>query len=577
MTTAPHRLMNQPGWAIASAWASVEVLMNRLFVAHGALTLLVAAGCTSGAGDEANDDTTPSFCSELGLAEQPFLTADTGTGLADIAGDFTVPIGNSDWVFSQRFTGCSSYVFFVHFPGRSDDWTRNDLDSLVVDAPDNVEFFFMSDDDDRQGRNDFLDALAERLDRSLAANLRKKGKEAWLERAHFVNKRAKNLEGSIGEYINGMVALNSDPSAVADLGDRGQVPVPLPQVFGIDRDQRFDGGGNLSPFVGAPEDEISMAVWLPHFYNYRHDLDTRFAEEAGVTVVSVMDELTTGRTFTLPAALPDAATMASFDRLEFDVTIDCLYDNPFACSEWDRIAAIYWCEDGEACEVRREVARWITPYWRRGRQRYALEASPMLGLLREGGTQHFHVSLGPSWERGTEWRAAVSLRMSDTGGPRAVAAIPAFGGGNFDAAYNEREPLLFTPPAGTTRTELVTMISGHGQDGGNNCAEWCDHRHTFSVNNTDLETIAHEGGISEPTGCAMRADSGVIPGQWGNWSQSRAYWCPGMAVPLYQLDLTDQVTVGSESTLGYLGSFGSGDPSGGNISMSSYVVFYEDP
>jgi hypothetical protein len=374
-----------------------------------------------------------------------------------------------------------------------------------------------------------------------------------------------------------MVRIAYDPDARVDLGDRGMAPVPLPEVFGIDRGQRFDAGGSLSPYVGAPSDQIGMAVWLAHFYDYRHALDTRMSEEAGVTVVPIMDEVTTGRTFTLPAQLPDADTMSTFDTLEIDVTVDCLYVNPFACSEWDRIAAIYWCEDGETCSTKREITRWITPYWRRGRQRYALQASPMLGLMQAGGEQYFHVALGPNWERATEWHAIISLRLSDAGGPRPVAAVPAFVGGGFGESYNEREPVAFTPPAGATRTEVVSIISGHGQDGSNRCAEWCDHRHTFSVDGTDLETIQHEGPISDGLGCARLANQGVMPGQWGNWSQTRPYWCPGMEVPVRTLDITDAVSAGQESQLGYRASHIVGDPAGGSISLASYVVFYQDP
>ena len=42
----------------------------------------------------------------------------------------------------------------------------------------------------------------------------------------------------------------------------------------------------------------------------------------------------------------------------------------------DRIANIQLCLDGEACADRREIVRWITPYWRAGDQRYVIDASP---------------------------------------------------------------------------------------------------------------------------------------------------------------------------------------------------------
>lgn len=541
-----------------------------------AMCLSVACIATSTDPDDDTEVEAPPFCEPLGLPTTPFRTDATTAALAQIAGEFTVETTDGPWVFSERFTGCSSYVFFVHFPGVTDQLMRTELNALIEQAPDNVEYFFLTDADNREDRTTFLDDMSASLDDALDQVLKGKAKkDAWRQRFHFVTQRASNIDGSVGEFVNTMVALSSDPAARADLGERGSAPVPLPIVFGIDRDQRFDAGGSLSPYVGAPGDELGMATWLAHFYNYRHALDARFRDEPGVTVVPVLDELTTGRVFTLPVTLPSASEMAEFDRLEFDVTIDCQLVNPFACSEWDRIAWIWLCTDGEACTQRLELARWITPYWRRGRQRYALEASPMIALLREGGDVHLYVELGPSWERATEWDVDLSLRFSDTGGPRPLAAVPAFTGGGFGETYNDRTPVPFTPPAGTTRAELVALITGHGQTAGDNCAEWCDHRHTFAVDGTDLPTVLHEGtSIGADTGCAERANQGVMPGQWGNWSQSRAYWCPGMAVTPHRLDMTSLISAGTEGEIGYRASFGAGEPRGGDIALSSYVVFY---
>ena len=83
-------------------------------------------------------------------------------------------------------------------------------------------------------------------------------------------------------------------------------------------------------------------------------------------------------------------------------------------------------------------------------------------------------------------------------------------------------------------------------------------------------------GIGQALGCAQRADEGVVPGQWGNWSQSRAGWCPGLPVETVRFDITDQVTLGAENTLNYSGSFQGGTPAGGNIAKSTYIVTYTE-
>ena len=50
----------------------------------------------------------------------------------------------------------------------------------------------------------------------------------------------------------------------------------------------------------------------------------------------------------------------------------------------------------------------------------------------------------------------------------------------------------------------------------------------------------------------------MIPGQWGNWAQARAYWCPGMAVQPIRTDITALVTPGSANTIDYEGAFRAG-------------------
>jgi len=266
--------------------------------------------------------------------------------------------------------------------------------------------------------------------------------------------------------------------------------------------------------------------------------------------------------------------MADFDTLEVDVTVHCHHD-PQNCSEWDRIAYVWACDD-EACETRYELVRWITPYSRPGLRRWVMDATPMLSMLRDGGERTFRVEMGPGWEAATERDVAVSLRLSTRGDlPRATGFELAFRGGGFNAEYNARyEPFPFTPPGGAARVELVTIISGHGQTDGDNCAEWCNHEHHFEVNG-NLHLVSYPGQAGQPFGCAERVIDGVPPGQWGNWAPLRAGWCPGLPVDAVRFDITDEVELGAENVLTYRGQFASGEPRGGNVDMSTFVVFYE--
>lgn len=536
------------------------------------------AGTPDAGSDAGVDAAPPDICDELGLP-RVVMRSGTGDSLGEVAGDFTVQTTTGEpWTLSEHWSGCESYVFFVHFPRVTDALFRTSQDLLFTEGPRNVRYFFLSDAADPAARQATMDALAADLEAGFDfRGLDEESRAFWRERFHYVTDRATEVEGSPGDYLRAYLAWARTPAATVDLGDRGRAGAPAPVVFAIDRAQELDGGASLAPSVAAAS-RLGMGAFLGHFYNYRGTLEARLAAETA-TVVSLVDETTTARTFVREVTLPDDVAMRAFDTLEIDIAITCESQNPFGCSEWDRIGDVQLCTDGAPCTERLELARWITPYWRPGRQHLLIDATPLLPLVAVGRPQTFFVELGPDWERPTEWHAQVSLRLRTRGDvPRPAGAVLAFRGGAFDASYNTRPPFTFAVPAEATRVELVTILSGHGQTSGDNCAEWCDHRHAFALNGTPLEVIRHEmPPIGSDRGCAAHAADGVIPGQWGNWAQQRAYWCPGLAVPARRDDVTAQAHVGGDNTLTYAGHFGTGAPRGGDIALSAYVVWYTGP
>ena len=135
-----------------------------------------------------------------------------------------------------------------------------------------------------------------------------------------------------------------------------------------------------------------MAAYLGHFYNHKGNLRDALDEENETTVVPLLDEMVTDRIFVKTGMLPNAMDMAAFDTLEIDLEVTCPHRNPFGCSEWDRNAYVQYCLN-EDCSERREIARWITPYWRRGTRRWLMDASPFLGFLRMGGEHQFRIAI----------------------------------------------------------------------------------------------------------------------------------------------------------------------------------------
>lgn len=524
-------------------------------------------------------DASPSLCRELGLPAQPFAAASATFGFGDIAGDFTVnTLYDGPWSLEANWTGCESFVFLNFIPtnGQFEEQLWGSASEvLVTDTPVNAHFFFMSWETDEAARRDRVSQILGYVDSYIEFAFADPDEQARQRgRFHYVTDLPRDISGSVGGFVNDYMRFQGDRASAVDLGDRGIAPPPLPFVFAIDRDQAWDAGGNLSQFVGGTP-AFKMAAFLPGFFDHKAAIRDAQAAATGVETFVLLDERVEDRVFEREAVLPAAAQMAAFDTLEIDVAVTCPHRNVFACSEWDRIARVEVCLDA-MCSERRELVRWITPYWRRGQRRWVIDASALMGLLADGGTQRFRIVTGPSWERKTPRDVRVAVRLSNTGrGDRGVGYIRAFTGGGFNASYNMRDPVAHTPPASATRVELVLMVSGHGQDMTTNCAEWCDHRHQFAVNGVPLPEIRHEGMIGSEAGCGPAASRGAPPGQFGNWAPERAYWCPGSPVDHIRLDVTGLMTLGSTNTVTYSANYQGRAPAGGNIDLTAYLAWFQ--
>ncbi len=77
----------------------------------------------------------------------------------------------------------------------------------------------------------------------------------------------------------------------------------------------------------------------------------------------------------------------------------------------------------------------------------------------------------------------------------------------------------------------------------------------------------------------MQVVDGTVPNQSGTWVYGRGGWCPGLEVVPWVVDITDDVVVGEENTVSYLGLMDGEvwqpDSTGANIRMQSYLVYYE--
>jgi hypothetical protein len=158
---------------------------------------------------------------------------------------------------------------------------------------------------------------------------------------------------------------------------------------------------------------------------------------------------------------------------------------------------------------------------------------------------------------------------------RPVEVVPLWRGGEWNAQYDAtRAPIRVTVPPGTRRTDLYTLITGHGGVQPTNCAEFCNHEHRFTVGGMDFLQSFPEARAANA--CAERVGEGVVPNQHGTWYFGRGGWCPGLDVAPRVVDVTAQLPAGQETELRYRTTF-SGNPvtaNLGNISLSSYLVYW---
>ena len=133
--------------------------------------------------------------------------------------------------------------------------------------------------------------------------------------------------------------------------------------------------------------------------------------------------------------------------------------------------------------------------------------------------------------------------------------------------------------------ELVIDVTGHGYGTEKaNCAEFCNHEHEFTINNTAVYIKDHPE-TKNTEGCQEQIDIGTVPNQYGTWWYGRGGWCPGKEVEIWSVDITNDVTLGATNNFAYRGLFKGEDyvpePSGSssgfaaNIYLNSWLIYYE--
>jgi Peptide-N-glycosidase F, C terminal len=538
-------------------------------------------------GPEAGTGGSSPACTALGLTSRPFVTTGTGPNRGDLAADFTLSlVDGTRWTFSAEAVGCESYVFVpdiltVSQTDTSSIWGGSDLPALVKGSPQNVHYFFVSLSSASVAKTNTT-AMQAKITKLLApgGGLSASAAAHWKTHLHVVADTAVAIKSWVGDALLGWAQ----------------------QGFCIDRRQRLRGLGFLSdvtrqdpnaPANGWPfESNLAYAANEPIYMNAQSDeLDRLDAEDA--TVVPVFTGGVIAEEGYATVQLPSPAEMAKFDTLEVEVTMAC--PDPTAiefnsCGAWDYIASLYLdttdADAGVPADAgpdagppitETELARFITAYHRE--THWVEDISPMIGLLPGSGTTRLHYSFAPSWNT-QPTAVTLSLRFSNQKKgyvPDTLTYIAS--GGTWDPTYDMgRMPVSVPIPSDTKHAEIWMIVTGHGSSTDNQCGEFCDSQHVFTVNGAANTWTVDFPMAGTETGCIVEEKSGMVPNQGGTWWYGRDGWCPGWQVDPHVWDVTALVQPGSTATVTYEGLFNGAPPpadmNAGNIVLTSYLVTF---
>ena len=492
-----------------------------------------------------------------GSPERAFSGGPFGTGVKDLAGPVSLPTSAGTLDLARWWTGRQSLVFLFR-SNVTDDLFRGNLDALLDASPDTVTYVFGWQTDQAAytvAKGRWLAQLARRADRA-----------KWAERVLFVDTDIAQTDGWIAQMMKDRVA---HPPTYLGNGL---------SAFAIDRTQRIREVGMLGRLTGSGvAADLTMLAHEVEAFDREVALEQRLGAQRA-TVVTLATAQTAHDTIDVDVTLPDPS---AFDTLEADLAIDCPNHRNAECGAWDYLSHLRLCssspsaDGGTAWSCDRELARWITTYWREGR--WVTDISAQLAVL-PAGPVHLRWTANGQWDpRTTDYIVSLSLRYSNQGrGMRPVQAVPLWTGGDWNATYDAtKQPITVAIPADAKKVELVTLTTGHGGVAGTNCSEFCGHEHHFTVGTTEHLQAFPE--VQTIDGCEKKVGQGVVPNQHGTWYYGRGGWCPGQDVAPWVVDVTGDVTPGQSATLRYRttldGHAVAGDQ--GNIVLSSWLVIWK--
>jgi hypothetical protein len=591
---------------------------------------------TGDTGDTDDTGDATDLCADNGWLSRDWKNESESEALYATAADFTIATTTGDWTFSEHFTGCETLLFITDDPRQTFGWPtgiwERDIDTLFERLPRNTHLFFISTVINTEAREQMLADMQTDIERELSGT----ADEAWwLEHVHYVPKTPFAIGGWISGVITSpgwglgidrfqrirYIGSYADPTRYSSSAgwfapnlsmvanevihynfesDRAE----LMEAEGADVVPIFTGervGGSTYVEVDWPDtsayDTMSIDLYMgcegdgeygdcpawdymAYLYLCEDEVETNphgstSCQEHTPEVMGtcLSDGTATSTTCREVADCEDSTGVTwTCDGYEAEIAADritgaCL--DPYG----DNVDRDYVCNDDGtgyddiACGCSHEVGRWITTYHREGRWVY--DNSSMLPMLARSGKRTFRFNTTGPYE------IELDLRLSNQGkATRPDELIYLFDGGRINSSYNANHPpMTIDIPSDATKVELASVITGHNADG-NNCAEFCDIAHHFTINDNASGEIVREFPESEGTlDCQDKVAEGTTPNQYGTWWYGRAGWCPGKEAATDVVDITDQVTKGAANTFAYKALYNGGEYTGdATIRMRSWLV-----
>jgi len=489
---------------------------------------------------QTSDDPPRTDCAALGLPVEPWWTLGHGRSIdpGARAGDVVLSTTRGTFDLAADWSGCEVLLVLPDAPLQEDTnlWSEAALAELLEALPEHVLLVIGS----RFGDPSWVDDAA-----GWAASLDD-------ERLWVADQPLAEAPGWLGE-------------AMTQFG----------WGFGVDRQQQIRYVGSFADVarynasVGWWDGTLSMAALEVVHWEFEAErqarLDAEDVDEIDLFTRQVVEDPGwAGERSTTTVQLPD--DLSAYDTLEADLHLGCVGEGELGlCPPWDYLVHLYLCAPGEeVCSI--EVGRWISTYHREGR--WVHDLTPLLPLLEGGSTTFQFYSQQP-------YEVDLSLRLSTRGTPRPIAALPLHGGAWLDGSLGERPPVEVQIPAEAGRIELASVISGHGQAGFLNCAEFCVLDNVFRFDDHAVVIDYPIAGTEQ--GCELDVGNGTVPNQYGTWWFGRQGWCPGKEVPVERHDLTDQLDPGTVVSVDYEVLYNDQPYTNASARMdvSSWLVVYE--